>query len=342
MAKKKTVLGIRFCVHFPPHLHLIQQVLPTPKPASVSPNTACLSHHLSPGCLQWSFNSSSGLYHSAASGRCFKYRSNPFHPPPNKHSHCIQHRSLSLPKRPQCDMVSAHLLLHPHPLEPSYTIMSSWLPPHGLDTAHPKGSDQLVSLFCLAGSFHLVVLRSHVTWWEDLPYPKKPPATSLYCLLLVQSLHGIYHEWNSSCFFSICLLGYHLPSCWNISSKRAGICLSPPISTAWTGDSNMAGAQYMPNDQMDVSAGAVEELGARSPEQSARDASTPAMPVWIHIQKKWKQVLKEMSTHSCSVQSLSRARLFATPWTTAHQASLSITNCQSLRKHSCSRQHNSQ
>ena len=31
-----------------------------------------------------------------------------------------------------------------------------------------------------------------------------------------------------------------------------------------------------------------------------------------------------------SVQSLSRVRLFATPWTAAHQASLSITNSQSL------------
>ena len=33
-----------------------------------------------------------------------------------------------------------------------------------------------------------------------------------------------------------------------------------------------------------------------------------------------------------SVQSLSRVRLFATPWTTAHQSSLSITNSQSLPK----------
>ena len=33
-----------------------------------------------------------------------------------------------------------------------------------------------------------------------------------------------------------------------------------------------------------------------------------------------------------SVQSLSRVRLFATPWTTAHQASLSITNSRSLLK----------
>ena len=33
-----------------------------------------------------------------------------------------------------------------------------------------------------------------------------------------------------------------------------------------------------------------------------------------------------------SVQSLSHVRLFATPWTTAHQASLSITNSLSLLK----------
>ena len=33
-----------------------------------------------------------------------------------------------------------------------------------------------------------------------------------------------------------------------------------------------------------------------------------------------------------SVQSLSRVRLFATPWTTAHQASLSITNSRSPPK----------
>ena len=33
-----------------------------------------------------------------------------------------------------------------------------------------------------------------------------------------------------------------------------------------------------------------------------------------------------------SVQSISRVRLFATPWTAARQVSLSITNCQSLLK----------
>ena len=37
-------------------------------------------------------------------------------------------------------------------------------------------------------------------------------------------------------------------------------------------------------------------------------------------------------TQLSSVQSLSRVRLFATPWTAAHQASLSITNFQSLLK----------
>ena len=39
-----------------------------------------------------------------------------------------------------------------------------------------------------------------------------------------------------------------------------------------------------------------------------------------------------VSVFYCSVQSLSRVRLFATPWTTARQASLSITNSQSLLK----------
>ena len=34
----------------------------------------------------------------------------------------------------------------------------------------------------------------------------------------------------------------------------------------------------------------------------------------------------------CSVQSLSRAHLFATPWTAAHQASLSIINSRILLK----------
>ena len=37
-------------------------------------------------------------------------------------------------------------------------------------------------------------------------------------------------------------------------------------------------------------------------------------------------------TQLSSVQSLSRIRLFATPWTTAHQTFLSITNSQSLLK----------
>ena len=41
---------------------------------------------------------------------------------------------------------------------------------------------------------------------------------------------------------------------------------------------------------------------------------------------------KEAITNIISVQSLSRIWLFATPWTTARQASLSITNAQSLLK----------
>ena len=50
----------------------------------------------------------------------------------------------------------------------------------------------------------------------------------------------------------------------------------------------------------------------------------PAEYVMMHI--------STLSDLSCSVQSLSCVQLFATPWTAAHQASLSITNSQSLLK----------
>ena len=48
----------------------------------------------------------------------------------------------------------------------------------------------------------------------------------------------------------------------------------------------------------------------------------------------WKVLLRRAfsSAQFSSVQSLSRVRLFATPWTAARQASLSITNSQSLPK----------
>ena len=67
--------------------------------------------------------------------------------------------------------------------------------------------------------------------------------------------------------------------------------------------------------------------------------------MWPHGLKHTKLPCLSLSpwacSHSCplsqsvqfsSVQSLSRVRLFATPWTTAHQASLSITNSHSLPK----------
>ena len=46
----------------------------------------------------------------------------------------------------------------------------------------------------------------------------------------------------------------------------------------------------------------------------------------------WTQVLPPLSIQFSSVQSLSYVWLFATPWTAAHQASLSITNSQSSLK----------
>ena len=44
------------------------------------------------------------------------------------------------------------------------------------------------------------------------------------------------------------------------------------------------------------------------------------------------KIMASAPTQFSSVQSLSRVRLFATPWTAAHQDSLSITNSQSLLK----------
>ena len=51
---------------------------------------------------------------------------------------------------------------------------------------------------------------------------------------------------------------------------------------------------------------------------------------WVFISSDW--ILLTTWGSFSSVQSLSRVRLFATPWISAHQASLSITNSQSLLK----------
>ena len=50
----------------------------------------------------------------------------------------------------------------------------------------------------------------------------------------------------------------------------------------------------------------------------------------LYFNKSWKKPFIALCLSS--VQSLSRVRLFATPWTAAHQASLPITNSQSLLK----------
>jgi len=52
------------------------------------------------------------------------------------------------------------------------------------------------------------------------------------------------------------------------------------------------------------------------------------------IARRWEQPKYQSGKDQfSSVQSLSPVRLFATPWTAARQASLSITNSQSLLKH---------
>ena len=48
--------------------------------------------------------------------------------------------------------------------------------------------------------------------------------------------------------------------------------------------------------------------------------------------KYYKHKYKHVPWNFSSIQSLSRVWLFASPWTAARQASLSITNCQSLPK----------
>ena len=55
----------------------------------------------------------------------------------------------------------------------------------------------------------------------------------------------------------------------------------------------------------------------------------------LMIWKSWWGIWAEqsISVQFSSVQSLSRVQLFATPWTTAHQASLSITNSWSPLKY---------
>ena len=58
-------------------------------------------------------------------------------------------------------------------------------------------------------------------------------------------------------------------------------------------------------------------------------------PVYISRENKnadWKRYIHQNVHQFSSVQSFSRVRLFATPWTVACQASLSITNSWSLPK----------
>ena len=53
---------------------------------------------------------------------------------------------------------------------------------------------------------------------------------------------------------------------------------------------------------------------------------------FVNIPVNMQQLVPDNSLQFNSVQSLSPVQLFVTPWTTVHQASLSITNSQSLLK----------
>ena len=67
--------------------------------------------------------------------------------------------------------------------------------------------------------------------------------------------------------------------------------------------------------------------------KNTQDRSPLGWTGWISLQSKGlSRVFSNTTVQVSSVQSLSHVRLFVTPWTTAHQASLSITNSQSLLK----------
>ena len=66
---------------------------------------------------------------------------------------------------------------------------------------------------------------------------------------------------------------------------------------------------------------------------SARDSASPGLPLFsskVGQSSGWQVSFPQVS--SSVSQSLSRVRLFVTPWTTACQASLSISNSQRLLK----------
>ena len=75
-----------------------------------------------------------------------------------------------------------------------------------------------------------------------------------------------------------------------------------------------------------------EKLLSHQMEQNQVSCSDVDAPRVCHTEWSQSEIEKQVSYQFSSVQLLSRVRLFATPWTTARQASLSITNSRSLPK----------
>ena len=78
-----------------------------------------------------------------------------------------------------------------------------------------------------------------------------------------------------------------------------------------------------------------EKLLSHQMEQNQVSCSDVDAPRVCHTEWSQSEIEKQVSYQFSSVQLLSRVRLFATPWTTARQASLSITNSRSLPKLMC-------
>ena len=68
--------------------------------------------------------------------------------------------------------------------------------------------------------------------------------------------------------------------------------------------------------------------------EGSKGATAPSSPLDLqrHLCEAQKDINSGAIHCTSSVQSLSRVRLFVTPWTAAYQASLSITNSRSLLK----------
>ena len=129
------------------------------------------------------------------------------------------------------------------------------------------------------------------------------------------------------CSTSGFLVLHHLPEFAQIHVHWGGDAIHPshPLSFTSPPAFNPSPASgYFPVSQLLASGG--QSIGAST------WASVPLMNIQNRFLSGLNNWLGLLAVQFSSVQSLSRVQLFATPWTAARQASLSITNSWSLLK----------